>query len=104
MIYLDSYIDTSEVIRISVFVVSGLLGMFYAYCGKWAELHNNVGIFDYMFGNPQATMKAVLKLIAMCAGAGGLSYLDTLTMNQIMIAGAGIGLLVPQSMEGSKKL
>ena len=41
--------------------------------------------------------------VAMCVGAGGLSYLDTLSINQIIIAGAGIGLLVPQTVEQKRE-
>lgn len=96
------YIDTAEAMRSVMFVVSGVLGMYYAYLVKWSRSDSKLGAHAYMFCNKKAAMTAVLTFVAMCVGAGGLSYLDTLTINQIIIAGAGIGLLVPQTVEQNK--
>lgn len=102
MVIIDQLIDKAEAVKIILFVVSGLFGMLFAYCRKWAHADMEAGLFMYMFGDERATMKAITTFIALCVGTGGLSYLDTLTMNQIIIAGAGIGLLVPQTVEQNK--
>lgn len=103
MTFIENYIDIAEAVKIVMFVISGLFGMFFAYCRKWAHGEKEIGLFIYMFGDERATMRAITTFIAMCVGAGGLSYLDTLSINQIIIAGAGIGLLVPQTVEQNKE-
>ena len=102
MTLIENYIDIAEAVKIILFVASGLFGMSFAYCRKWAHTDTGAGLFMYMFGDERATMRVITTFVAMCVGAGGLSYLDTLTINQIIIAGAGIGLLVPQTLEQSK--
>ena len=102
MTLIENYIDIAEAVKIILFVASGLFGMSFAYCRKWAHTDTGAGLFMYMFGDERATMRAITTFVAMCVGAGGLSYLDTLTINQIIIAGAGIGLLVPQTVEQNK--
>lgn len=97
------YIDTDLTFRLGVFVASGIVGMLYAYYRRWSFEISNIGLFSYMFGDAHATGRAITTFAAMCAGAGGLSYLDGLTISQIAIAGAGIGLLVPQSVDKNKK-
>lgn len=99
MTALTNYIDVDLAIKLATFVVAGLIGMLYAYYRRWSFDISDTGLFQYMFGDPHATGRAITTFIAMCVGAGGLSYLDGLTMNQIVIAGAGIGLLVPQNVE-----
>ncbi len=96
-------IDKAEAIRLGAFVVSGIVGMLYAYYRKWSFETVDKGLAGYMFGDAHATGRAITTFAAMCAGAGGLSYLDGLTMSQIIIAGAGIGLLVPQTVENRRK-
>lgn len=96
-------IDKAEAIRLGAFVVSGIVGMLYAYYRKWSFEVAEKGLAGYMFGDAHATGRAITTFAAMCAGAGGLSYLDGLTMSQIIIAGAGIGLLVPQTVENKGK-
>lgn len=95
-------LDKAEVLRISLFVASGLIGMAYSYYRKWSFEEVNKGLFFYMFGDMHAFGRAITTFVAMCAGAGGLSYLDSLTITQIIIAGAGIGLLVPQTVDQKK--
>lgn len=98
-----SYIDPAELAKIGMFVASGLTGMGYAYYRKWAYEMAGTGLLAYMFGDAHATGRALTTFAAMCAGAGGLSYLDALTTNQIIIAGCGIGLLVPQTVDHKSK-
>lgn len=95
-------IDKEIAARLGLFVVSGLIGMLYAYYRRWSFEISNIGLLQYMFGDAHATGRAITTFAAMCAGAGGLSYLDGLTMSQIAIAGAGIGLLVPQTVDKNK--
>lgn len=91
--------DKEEAMRIGMFVVSSVIGMLFAYYRKWSfEIPEGTGLFQYIFGDPHAIGRALTTLMAMCAGAGGLSYLDSLTASQILIAGASIGLLVPQTV------
>jgi len=91
--------DKEEAIRIGLFVVSSVIGMLFAYYRKWSfEIPEGTGLFQYIFGDPHAIGRALTTLTAMCVGAGGLSYLDSLTASQILIAGASIGLLVPQTV------
>ena len=85
MTLIENYIDIAEAVKIILFVASGLFGMSFAYCRKWAHTDTGAGLFMYMFGDERATMRAITTFVAMCVGAGGLSYLDTLTINQIII-------------------
>lgn len=85
------------------FVLAGLLGMIYAYYRKWSFDAIQSPFFVYILGDGHATGRALTTLGAMCAGAGGLDYLTPLTLSQIIIAGAGIGLLVPQTVENKKE-
>lgn len=100
---ITDYIDTSEAIKFGMFVLAGITGMIYAYYRKWSFEMANVGLIAYMFGDAHATGRALTTFLAMCAGAGGLSYLDTLTTSQIVIAGGAIGLMVPQTVDKQKK-
>ncbi len=91
--------DKEEAIRIGLFVASSVIGMLFSYYRKWSfEIPDGIGLFRYIFGDPHAIGRALTTLTAMCVGAGGLSYLDSLTASQILIAGASIGLLVPQTV------
>lgn len=96
-------VDKEAAIRIGLFVISGIVGVLFAYYRKWSWDVPNIGLFQYIFGDPHAIGRALTTLAAMCAGAGGLSYLDSLTASQILIAGAGIGLLVPQTVDQKKE-
>lgn len=98
-----SYVDPGELAKIGIFVASGLIGMGYAYYRKWSYEITGIGLLAYMFGDAHATGRALTTFAALCAGAGGLSYLDSLTANQIIIAGCGIGLLVPQTVDQKNK-
>lgn len=91
---------TSEIIRIIIFALSGLLSMLFAYYRQWSWGDKSVELWVYMFGDSHAVGRALTTLTAMCAGAGGLDYLDTLTTQQIVVAGLGIGLLVPENAKG----
>lgn len=96
-------IDIVLMVKSMTFAFSALLGMIYAYYRKWSESDLMISVWTYMFGNPHAIGRALTTLIALCVGAGGLDYLEPLSLNQIFLAGAGIGLLVPQTVENRKK-
>lgn len=84
--------------QILIFVGSGILGMFYAYAWKWVELKDSPSLFNYLFGNKKETLKAVLVFISTIVGTVGLDYLSNLSMFQTILAGAGLGLLIPQKV------
>jgi hypothetical protein len=89
--------DQAMLIKAGLFVLAGLNGMLFAYYRRWSYDQGAVSLRGYMFGDFHAVGRAVTTLLAMCVGAGSLSYLDGMTTTQILIAGAGIGLLVPEN-------
>lgn len=84
--------------QIFIFVGSGLLGMLYAYCWKWVELPTKVSLFSFLFGNTKETLKVLLVFISTIVGTIGLDYLSNMNMFQTIVAGYGIGLLIPQKV------
>jgi hypothetical protein len=92
---------TPELIKVGMFGFAAILGMVYAYVSKWANSTDySITLGKYLFGDTRAVVKALSTLGVLCVGAGGLSYLDTLTGFNIWVAGAGIGYLVPQHSKG----
>ena len=91
--------DYSLLVKAGLFVLAGLNGMLFAYYRKWSYDEGAQSLRGYMFGDFHAVGRAITTLLAMCVGAGGLSYLDVMTTTQILIAGAGIGLLVPENVK-----
>lgn len=93
--------------QIILFVGAGILGMLYAYCWKWVELPTKISLFSFLFGNSKETIKVLLVFISTIVGAVGLDYLSNMDTFQILIAGCGIGLLIPQKVtekEGAKNV
>lgn len=91
--------------QIAIFIISGLLGMLYAYCWKWVELPTKVSLISFLFGNSRETVKVLLVFISTVVGTIGLDYLTSMNTFQTIIAGCGIGLLIPQKViekEGAK--
>jgi len=92
---------TPELIKVGMFGFAAILGMLFAYVSKWANSTDySITLGKYLFGDTRAVVKALSTLGVLCVGAGGLSYLDTLTGFNIWVAGAGIGYLVPQHSKG----
>jgi hypothetical protein len=92
---------TPELIKVGMFGFAAILGMLYAYVSKWANSTDySITLGKYLFGDTRAVVKALSTLGVLCIGAGGLSYLDTLSGFNIWLAGAGIGYLVPQHNKG----
>lgn len=90
------FIDTPEMIKVGMFGFAAILGMLYAYVSKWANSTDySITLGAYLFNDKRAVVRALTMLGVLCVGAGGLSYLDTLTGFNIFVAGAGIGYLVP---------
>lgn len=97
---MNEYIDTQEAIKTAMFGFAAILGMLYAYISKWANSKDySMTLGMYLFGDKKAVVKALTTLGVLCIGAGGLDYLDTLTGFNIFVAGAGIGYLVPKTVE-----
>lgn len=92
-------IEKDEAIRLCMFAFASILGMLFAYVNKWAHGDSKSSLGSYLFGDPKAVVKAFSTLFMLWAGAGGMSYLDTLTEFNIFLAGAGIGYLVPQTAD-----
>lgn len=89
--------------QIVIFIISGLSGMLYAYCWKWVEMPQHVPLLTYLFGDFKATLKVLLVFISTCVGAVGLEYLDSLSIFQTIVAGCGLGLLIPQKVIDHKE-
>lgn len=93
------YFDQELALRAGTFLFSSAVGMIYAYYRKWSWSDNTKTFLQYILADRKAAGRAITTLLALCAGAGGLSYLDNLSMSQIIIAGIGIGLIVPERVE-----
>lgn len=89
---------TSQTQQVLTFVGAGILGMLYAYCWKWVELKEPTSLFAYLFGDKKETLKVLLVFISTAVGTVGLDYLSNLDTFQIVIAGGGLGLLIPQKV------
>jgi hypothetical protein len=87
--------------KMIMFAMSGLIGMLFSYYRRWSWLSEKVSLFSYLFGDWHAVGRALTTLILLCAGAGGLAYLQTLSIEQIIIAGFGLGLVVPDKVENA---
>lgn len=90
-----------EIINATAFIISGILGMFYAYCWRWVDLPTKVGLFGYLFADKKAFLKVILVFISTCAGTIGLEYLANMSTMQIVIAGISLGLLIPKKVENA---
>lgn len=91
-------IPEDYVLQASTFIGSGLLGMLYAYAWQWSSTPSTKSIAQYLFGDSKALIRALLVFISMCAGTISLSYLENLDTIQTIVAGIGIGLLVPSNV------
>ena len=99
---INDLIGTQEMIKVGMCGFAAILGMLYAYISKWANSDDlTVSLSRYLFGDKRAVVRALSTLGVLCVGAGGLSYLDTLTGFNIFVAGAGIGYLVPGRLENA---
>ena len=97
---INDLIGTQEMIKVGMFGFAAILGMLYAYISKWANSTDySITLSKYLFGDKRAVVRALSTLGILCVGAGGLSYLDTLTGFNIFVAGAGIGYLVPGRLD-----
>lgn len=97
MLDINYFIGQTELIKVCMFGFAAILGMLYAYISKWANSSDlTVSLSRYLFGDKRAVVRALSTLGILCVGAGGLSYLDTLSGFNIFVAGAGVGYLVPQ--------
>lgn len=92
-------ISEEYIYQASMFIFSGLLGMLYAYAWQWSSTPSTKSISQYLFGDTKALIRALLVFISMCAGTISLSYLENLDTIQTIVAGVGIGLLVPSNVD-----
>lgn len=88
-------INQEHFVRVLFFVIAAFFGMLYSYAYKWSESFSKSGLLAYLTCDSKSVTKAVCALLAATLGAGSLSYLDSLSISEIMIAGAGIGALIP---------
>jgi len=95
-------IDPELIEKIGLFAGCGVVGMIFGYYRRWSYDKQGIGLFNYMFGDGHAVGRAITTLIILCAGAGSFDYLDNLTVQQIIVAGAGLGLLVPEKADKEK--
>ena len=100
MLDINYFIGQTELIKVCMFGFAAILGMLYAYINKWANSTDySITLSKYLFGDKRAVVRALSTLGVLCVGAGGLSYLDTLTGFNIFVAGAGMGYLVPGRLD-----
>lgn len=92
-------LDPLQITRFLIFAVSGILGMIFAYSNIWAESTSPKRWHEFMFGDKKACFKALAAFAVICAGAGGLSYLEPLSGFQLFLAGITMGYLVPAKVK-----
>ena len=85
-----------------IFAGSALAGMGFAYYRKWSWEALDINFSTYAFGDKHALGRAVTTLGVLLAAAGSLDYLSSMTVNQLLVAGAGIGFMVPNNVEAEK--
>lgn len=85
---------TVEMRNIMIFLYSSLVVMTYYYIETWIKIEDRPSLIDYLvLDNPAGTYNAVKRLLLLCFGAGVMGHMDTMTMYEVMSAGAGIGYL-----------
>lgn len=99
---MDLDFDRILAAKMLLFFMSGLFAMIFAYYRKWSESNIKAQLADYMLGDGHAIGRALTTLVVMLAGASGMDFLDALTFKQIALAGIGIGLIVPDTVEKNK--
>lgn len=92
----------TEAQPILLFSVAGVLGMVFSYLRIWSYEYEHLTLTQFFFGDPHATGRAITTLGLLIAGAGGLDYLSALTQHQLIIAGFGLGLIVPERVKNGK--
>lgn len=92
-------ISLRDIIKFLLFGFAAFIGMFIAYIVEYSKVSRTIGLWEYLTGNKQAKWRALVALGTYCIGAGSLDYLDTLEGMKLLIAGAGIGFLVPQKTQ-----
>lgn len=92
-------INILELNPIILFAGSGFVGMVFAYYRLWAWEHADKSLAGYFFGDWHAIGRAVTTLGLLIAGAGGLDYLSAMTQQQIIVAGLGLGVIVPERVK-----
>lgn len=94
-------IDNILLVKSLHFVIPGIFGMLYAYMWRWVDKEKTKTLYQYLFGDKKAFVKAILVFIASCAGVLTMDYLNLLDNTHLMLAGLGLGLLIPQKVEDS---
>lgn len=85
------------------FIMPGLFGMLYAYLWRWVDKEKTKTLYQYLFGDKKVTIKALLVFAASCAGVLSMDYLNQLDNAHLMLAGIGLGLLIPQKVEAKEE-
>lgn len=96
---LPDLISDQDVSRAMLFLVCSIVGMVYGYYRRWSYGEHTVSFITYSTGDSKAIGRAFTTLFALVFTAGGFDYLDHLTLSQIVGAGIGLGLLVPETVD-----
>ncbi|OHE77786.1 MAG: hypothetical protein A3F67_08075 [Verrucomicrobia bacterium RIFCSPHIGHO2_12_FULL_41_10] len=92
-----------DLIKITIFITAGLSGMLYAYMWKWVDLPpNSQTLTEFLFGNTKNTLRALLVFVGCVAGTLSLDYISHLDYIHLLVAGVGVGLLIPGKVEETK--
>ena len=92
-----------EIYKLTFFIVGALGGMLFAYCRRWAWEEPDIDLHKYLVGDKHAVGRALTTLIILCGVTDGLDYLESMSTFHIILAGAGIGLMVPAAVDSKKQ-
>lgn len=92
-----------EFYKLTFFALGAFGGMLFAYWARWSWDELDIGLCKYLVGDKHAVGRALTTLIILCVVTDGKNYLELMPIEDILFAGAGIGLLVPAAVESKKK-
>lgn len=94
--------DPVTAFKLLAFFLFGLIGMVFAYTFRWASRKVPMSWWQYMTGDGHAVGFAVTKLIMACWAAGGLGYVASLDLTQIINGGILLGMAMPDKVDEAK--
>lgn len=100
---MDFDLDKLLILKMLFFVISGFVGMVFAFYRAWSFLSEPVPLLKYLLGDNRAIGRAITTLLVMSLGATSLDLLINMSFNQIFMTGIGIGILVPDSVAKKQK-
>ena len=84
-----------------IFVLAGLMGTCFAYLRRWAFSDDTVPLKAYFFADGKAIARALTTLGIACAAIGGFQYFEVMTPGQVIVAGIGVGIMIPERVESA---